>query len=227
MSEIHMLVTIANRNHAQRFMEFYNAQEIRVTLATLGAGTANSETLNLFGLEATEKAVMFSFLTGETWKKMKPDLYRKMLIDVPGVGIAFIVPLSSIGGKRLLNYFVDNQNFEKGEEQTLKETKHEVIVAIANHGYIDALMDAARSAGAGGGTVIHAKGTGMAGAEKFLGVSLATEKEMVFIVAAHEKKNDIMKAIMQEAGTNTKTGALCFSLPVTDTAGLRLFDDMD
>lgn len=226
MSEIYMLVTITNRSLAQKFIDFYNEQEIRVTLATLGAGTANSETLDLFGLEATEKAVLFSFITGDTWSKLKPDLYRKMIIDVPGVGIAFTVSLSSIGGKRALNYFVENQNFEIGEEQTLKETKHEVIVAVANYGYIDALMDAARSAGAGGGTVIHAKGTGMAGAEKFLGVSLATEKEMVFIVAPHEKKNEIMKAIMEKAGVNTKVGAIAFSLPVTDTAGLRIFDEV-
>lgn len=221
-----MLVTITNRSHAKRFIDYYDEQEIRVTLATLGAGTANSETLDLFGLEATEKAVLFSFVTSDVWRKIKPGLYRKLMIDVPGIGIAFTVPLSSIGGKRALNYFVENQNFEKGEEQTLKETKHEVIVAIANYGYIDMLMDAARSAGAGGGTVIHAKGTGTTGAEKFLGVSLATEKEMVFIVSAHEQKNAIMKAIMEQAGTNTKAGAIAFSLPVTDTAGLRVFDDL-
>ena len=84
-------------------------------------------------------------------------------------------------------------------------------------------MVAARAEGAGGGTVLHAKGTGMEGAARFLGVDLVNEKEMVFIVARSSEKNQIMKAIM--AGADPKAGAIVFSLPVTDTAGLRLLDE--
>ena len=86
-------------------------------------------------------------------------------------------------------------------------------------------MDAARSAGAYGGTVIHAKGTGMELAEKFMGVSLASEKELVLIVTQTELKNPIMQAIMKDAGLQTKAKSIAFSLPVTDTAGLRLVED--
>ena len=57
---------------------------------------------------------------------------------------------------------------------------HELIMAIMNEGYSDTVMDAARSAGAGGGTVLHAKGTGRARAEKFFGVSLADEKDRTY-----------------------------------------------
>lgn len=84
------------------------------------------------------------------------------------------------------------------------------------------MMDAARDKGAGGGTVIHAKGTGLERAEKFLGVSIADEKEMIFIVARTEDKNRIMKSIMENAGLNSKARSVVFSMPVTDTAGLRL-----
>ena len=87
------------------------------------------------------------------------------------------------------------------------------------------VMDAARSAGAYGGTVIHAKGTGMELAEKFMGVSLASEKELVLIVTKTELKNPIMQAIMKDAGLQTKAKSIAFSLPVSDTAGLRLVED--
>ena len=83
-------------------------------------------------------------------------------------------------------------------------------------------MDAARAKGAGGGTVIHAKGTGLERAEKFLGVSIADEKELILIVAKAEMKNAIMKSIMDHAGLESKARSVVFSLPVTDTAGLRL-----
>ena len=65
----------------------------------------------------------------------------------------------------------------------------------------------------------------MQAAEKFLGVSLAAEKELVYIVTKTEQKNKIMQSIMQNAGMNTKAKAMVFSLPVTDTAGLRLVED--
>ena len=77
---------------------------------------------------------------------------------MPGTGIAFTVPVSSIGGKRELLFLLDGQDFEKGEETVLKDTAHELIVVIANQGYNEMVMDAARRAGAGGGTVLHARG---------------------------------------------------------------------
>lgn len=127
--------------------------------------------------------------------------------------------------KKQLQFLLKGQRFEKGEEQTLKETKYELLLAIANQGYTEQIMDAARSQGAGGGTVIHAKGTGMEHAEQFLGFSLASEKEIVLIVVPREKKNGIMRAIMDQAGMTTDAKAIVFSLPVTGTAGMRLMEE--
>ena len=56
----------------------------------------------------------------------------------------------------------------------------------------------------------------------FLGVSLAPEKELVFIVVKAEDKNRLMTAIMEKAGLSTRAGSVVFSLPVTGVAGIRL-----
>ena len=103
-------------------------------------------------------------------------------------------------------------------------TKYELLVTISNQGYSELIMDAARKVHAAGGTVIHARGTGGHLAEKFMGVTLVPEKEMIFIVVRKDHKNAIMRAIMDEAGTGTKAGAIVFSLPVTDTAGMRMME---
>jgi nitrogen regulatory protein PII len=206
-------------------LSFYKENELAVNLNMLGAGTANSDVLDYFGLEATEKAVMFAVVTREMWRKLKRGLQKKMNIDVPGTGIAFIIPFASIGGKKALQFFTDRQNFEKEEESILKETEYELIIVILNQGYSNLVMDAAREKGAGGGTVIHAKGTGMEKAEQFLGVSIAAEKEMIFIVTKSKGKNNIMKAIMEKAGMDSKAKSIVFSLPVTSTAGLRLQEE--
>ena len=222
---LYWMITITDRNQSQKFLSFYKTYGIEVVLSTLGKGTAASEILNDFGLEATQKAVLLSVVTGKVWNAVQKGLQTIMLIDIPGTGIAFTMPLSSIGGKRQLEFLTNGQPFQKGEESILKDTKYELLVVIANHGYSDLIMDAARGAGAAGGTVIHAKGTGMEGAEKFLGISLAAEKEMIYIVVHRDKRNDIMSAIMRDAGMASKAKSICFTLPVSATAGLRLIEE--
>lgn len=227
MSQLYMMVNILERGFTKRFAAFYEAEGLQVSVTTLGMGTAASEVLDYFGLDGAEKSVMFHVITREKWKSVKRQLRLKMSIDVPGIGIVFIVPISSIGGVKTLNYLTAGQEFQKGEESTLKDTKYELLVVIANQGHTELIMDAAREVHATGGTVIHAKGTGIQQAEKFMGVTLVPEKEMLFIVAKKERKNDIMTAIMKKAGTGTKAGAIVFSLPVTDTAGMRMIEELD
>lgn len=227
MSELHMMVTIIDRKLTRRFSTFYKEKGLDISFTTLGTGTAASEILDYFGLDGTEKSVLFHIVTDGTWKNIKRQLQTEMKIDIPGLGIAFLLPLSSIGGKKALSYLTCGQDFVKGDESSLKDTKYELLVVIANQGYTELIMDAARKVHASGGTVIHAKGTGGKQAEKFLGVTLVPEKEMVFIVVRKDQKNDIMRSIMDEAGIGTKASSIVFSLPVTDTAGMRLMEALE
>ena len=227
MSELSMMVTITTRKHTRKFVQFYEEMNLPVSVITLGSGTASSEILDYFGLDGSEKSVIFHIITDTRWKEVKRQLRLKMSIDIPGIGIAFTVPLSSIGGMKALNYLTAQQDYVKGEESTLKDTKYELLVTIANQGHTELIMDAARKVHAAGGTVIHAKGTGTHLAQKFMGMTLVPEKEMIFIVVRKTQKNAIMKSIMDEAGTGTKAGSVVFSLPVTDTAGMRLMEAIE
>jgi nitrogen regulatory protein PII len=224
MSDVYIMTTIIDRKNSKKYIDLYKKDKLEVMYITLGEGTARGDILDYLGLEASEKMVIFNFVQQRDWMLTKKDLQRKLQIDAPGEGIAFLVPLSSIGGKRTLQFLLDRQELPESEESTLKDTTYELIVAIADQGNLEMVMDAARGAGAYGGTVIHAKGTGMEYAEKYLGVTIAAEKAMIFIVTKKDQKNSIMKAIMEQAGMQTPAKTIVFSLPVTDTAGLRLVD---
>ncbi|MBR3684388.1 MAG: P-II family nitrogen regulator [Lachnospiraceae bacterium] len=225
MGNIYLMTTIVDRKVAYKYVELYQDNNLHVMFVTLGFGTVANDVLDYLGLESNEKAVAYSVIDENSWSTIKSELQKKLKIDAPGGGIAFITPLSSIGGKKALQYLLETDEYKKEEESTLKETTRELIVVIAEHGHTDLIMNAARAAGAYGGTVIHAKGTGVAEAEKFLGVSIATEKEIIYIVTKTEQKNAIMQAIMRDAGLDSKAKSVVFSLPVTDTAGLRLIED--
>ena len=225
MGSLYLMTTIVDRKITNKYIDLFNENNMNVIHLTLGFGTAANEVLDYLGMESREKAVAFSVVEENTWLNIKKQLEKKLKIDAPGGGISFTIPLSSIGGRRTLNYLIENENYQKEEESTLKNTAHELIVVIAEQGYTELIMNAARTAGAYGGTVIHAKGTGKEAAEKFMGVSLAAEKEILYIVTKTKQKNSIMQAIMKDAGLDRKAKSIAFSLPVTDTAGLRLIED--
>ena len=119
-------------------------------------------------------------------------------------------------------YLTDNTAVSGGTSEM--KFDHELLLVILNQSYMDDVMNAARDAGAFGGTVLHAKGTGAKYAEKFFGVSLANEKEVLLIAVRAEEKNDIMRAIMEQAGPQTPAGAISFSLPISSVAGLRFVE---
>lgn len=96
-----------------------------------------------------------------------------------------------------------------------------LLVAICESGHAETVMDAARPAGARGGTVVHAKGTAGELVKKFLGVSLATEKEMILILVSRRSRDDVMQAVMEKAGIHSPAHTVLFALPVEHVAGLR------
>lgn len=127
MNTLYWLVTITDRPTTDAFLKLYKSFGVDVSLRTVGAGTAVQETLSTLGLEKTEKAVLFAIITADSWPRIQKALRRQMRIDVPGTGIAFIVPVSSIGGKRALLFLTEHQTLELKEESTLKDTRYDQI----------------------------------------------------------------------------------------------------
>ena len=118
MSEVYMMITITSRQKLPAFLAFYE-KKLPVGFVSLGYGTVKDEILDLLGLDRSEKAVCLHTVTGEVWKETKGHLRRKLYIDMPDTGIAFIVPMSSIGGKRELAYLTAGQDYRKGEESVM------------------------------------------------------------------------------------------------------------
>ena len=221
-SELFLMITVTSRENMPAFIRLYQDKGLETHFLSLGRGTAEQRYLRYLALDETEKMVCLTVVTGRKWLEAKKAMSVRLRIEAPGVGIAFAVPLSAVGGKRELLFLTDQQGFEKGEETALKNTDQELLIVIGNQGYSEQIMDAAREAGARGGTVIHARGTGQEKAEKFLGISLASEKDVILIVTPTENRNGMLQRIIREAGPKTRAGAVAFSLPVTDTAGMIL-----
>lgn len=97
---------------------------------------------------------------------------------------------------------------------------HELIICIVNTGFTDVVMDAAKDAGARGGTVIHGRGTANKEAEEFFHISVQPDKEMVMILVTSDIKDGVLHAIYRSAGLKTAGQGIAFALPVTNVVGI-------
>ena len=102
----------------------------------------------------------------------------------------------------------------------MSETKYEMIISIVNAGYTGTVMDAAKKAGARGGTVIHGRGTANKEAEAFFHITIQPEKEIVMLLVPAKIKDNVLHAIYQDAGLDSAGQGIAFSIPVDKTAGL-------
>ncbi len=226
MQNLYWFLTISRRADADTVSELYEELEVPRFYSCLAYGTAKSTLLDLLGLEQCEKVIHQTVVTHNKLHEVISALERRLQIDMPGQGIALAVPLASIATKNTLDFFSGGHaEDEMTDKKQMNPRAMELIIAICNKGNTEDVMEAARAVGAGGGTIIHAKGTGSKYAEKFFGLQLADEKEIILIVAKKDLRNPIMQSITDKAGPGTRAHTLVFSLPVTDTAGFRFYDE--
>ena len=83
------------------------------------------------------------------------------------------------------------------------------------------MIDAARAAGARGGTILKCMRDSSEQIAKQFGVAIKEEQDLVLIVTDREKKKDLMAAIAEKCGTKTEAQGLLFSLPIDATLGLN------
>ncbi len=216
--ELYQLMAVVDRETEPRLEAIFQSAGTAVGLSQPASGTAGSEVLARFGLADTEKRIVMT-IAGRSQQRMIFQMARKLLyLDIPGNGILAAIPVKAVAGQQTLSFLTDSEI--TGGVPSM-DFEYELIVVVLNAGYADMVMDAAREAGAGGGTVLHAKGTGSTRSEKFFSVRFADEKDMIYIVAHKSEKAAIMKAVSQKAGPSTEARGICFSLPISDVMGLR------
>lgn len=228
MQGLKFMITITKREYEQDYLDFFHRHGVGNVLTEFCNGTATENTLSLLGLEKTEKVMLSNMVREENLGDIIKGLLVEMDISSAGNGISVTVPVNSIGGTSSLKYLAGEKPLQKKENENMNSTESKIvlIITIVDKGNTDTVMDAARSVGAKGGTVVRAKGTG-AEIAKFFGVSISEEKEMVYIVARRDNRDNIMKAIMEKAGVNTDAHGVIFSLPVDNVVGLKAFENVD
>ena len=225
---IELLCLISNDKEDKIIKPLYDKYNMPFNIATHGEGTAPSSTLEYFGLEDIKKYIYFSLINEKQKKDILESIKTNLELYKPGEGICFTIPLSG-STKYLLDKLNTEDNMKENKPVKEKEQKekkknkkiHHLIVTIIAEGYSEKVMNTAKNAGAGGGTLINGRSIYQTNSKRqFLGFSIEPEKDLILIVTEEDKKNDIMNAIVKETGLKTEGGGIIFSLPITEAIGL-------
>ena len=177
-------------------------------------------------MDETAKELVWTLSPASRIPRLLPEVRRVLDLDTPGKGILFTIPLSGISAQ--IPPVLIKPEYEK-EDQTPMETAtptgqahpYQLILTIVNRGCSEEVMEAARPAGAKGGTVIYARRVGYEDVQNMLGFTLQPEKEIVAILVPKEQKLPVMQAINKAAGLKTDCRGVLFSVPVDDIMGLQ------
>lgn len=234
-----MFVAIVNREKSAQLMaEFLQRHHMQLRFHCYGMGTASSEILDILGIGSTEKVIIIAIASGQVVAQVFHDLHRERRLMAPGKGIAFTIPM--VAASRMVTTLLEDEtaccleaecSTPELQEQRCKLLESEVmkmkeesnfclILSAVNQGYSEELMEAAKGAGAKGGTVIHVRGMGAQETMKVWGISVQEERELVLILAKRDQKTEIMQAISKKCGSQTEARGMIFALPVDGVEGL-------
>lgn len=219
-SSVRCLFAIVDRGQGETVAAELRRRHILVQLVLLGHGTASAEVMDLLGLDEPEKDLVMALAPGQAADGLLAALTERLELYRPGRGIAFTIDLSSISAlthQRIAAAAPAGHTPSQKEDGPMR-FQHELIVVITEHGFAADVMDAARAAGARGGTVVRGRSLSSEEAQKFLKITIQPEKDLVLILVPAAHRQPVMKAICAQ-GTGHP---LAFSLPVSEVTGLSL-----
>lgn len=190
MSRFRLLVSIVPHNMAELISNAaVSAGSFGGTVA-MGRGISANAFIAALGIGDSMKDIVYILTEDQNHRAICKAIEDVCQKKHRGFGMMFCLDADSM--TKAGN--VTHSSLQGGADMA-NDVERDLITVIINKGYADDAMAAARKAGAGGGTVINARGTAREDDAKFFGMHIVPEKEMLCMVVEHEKKESVLEAI--------------------------------
>lgn len=213
-----LFVCFVGRHRGEMLVSIAKAAGARGGTIGLGRALGDNALLRALSLADVQQDILFLLLGSE--KDAVVSAIMKASRENPKKlgGIAMILDVS---GVLVRQGSADDQQQSQnapssGDRRDTMESGYALITVITNSGYADDVMVAARKAGATGGTITTARGTGTEEDVKFFGITLVPEKDMLIIVAAKDKIKGILEAISNVPKLSKPGGGIIFTQNVEE-----------
>ncbi|MDR0361172.1 MAG: P-II family nitrogen regulator [Planctomycetota bacterium] len=208
-----MLVCMVGRHRGEKLVEAAKGGGARGGTLALGKSVGDNRFLQALSLADIQQDVAFIVMADEARdvvKAVKEAALRNRKLS----GLALLLRVPEL-------YLRTGSDSPEPKSETRTRSRkmpsgYKLITVIVNSGYADDVMAVSRKAGAAGGTILSARGTGTEEDVKFFGITLVPEKEMLYIVAEQEKFPAIIEAIKTVETLNEPGGGIIYAMDVEE-----------
>lgn len=219
-----LLMLVTTPKLAEKAVKLFQKGGLPIQYRVEAIGTASSEIMDMLGLGSIDKVLLLSMMPKIFADKMLGKLKQELKLGAVNSGIAVTIPMT--GANNLLFHMLEHITEgttlpnDKKEMIVMDNVKHAMIAAIVNRGFSANVMEAAKLAGASGGTVVNCRRKGDEEVTNFWGLSVQDEKELVLIISDAENKGEIMQEIGEKCGIHSEAQGVVLSLPLDSVIGL-------
>ncbi len=211
------MLLITTPKLADKAVTMFQKEHLPLQYRLNAEGTASNEVMDMLGLGSIDKCILISIAQKHQTDAILKKLRAGLQMNAVNSGIAFTIPMNGVSNLIIQLLTQSDENTGK-DSMSMADTKHALITAVVNRGFSGDVMNAARSAGAMGGTVVHSRQIGDREATAFLGAD--EEKELVMILADAESRIAIMQAISEKCGMHSEAKGLVLSMPIDSVTGI-------
>ena len=108
IKKLKLIFTVVDRAKAEFYLDVLSQFDVNFQMATPGKGTAQTELIDMLGLNI-HKAVLLSVVREDMVEPIMKCLENKFATIKNGKGIAFAVPLASVIGVNMYQFLSNNK----------------------------------------------------------------------------------------------------------------------
>lgn len=217
LAEARLLMVVTRRNAGERVAKVARKAGAHGATILFGRGTAASRFLQMLCLADTGKDLVLVLASACQMPEItaavrsSPEIFRKT------TGIGIVLDVNSFVRNLSQALKPDAAKCSCPQGESMKQPPgHQLIFAIVNAGYADDLMAVARTAGAGGGTILKARGTATEADARFFGISIVPEKEVLLVLASSDTAPAIFEAMRSAPCLEEPGSGIIFCLAAED-----------
>ena len=212
MTGFSLLTILVPHGHARKIVHEGRKLGLHGATILLAQGTVKSKLLDFLGINQTEKEVILSIGEHTQLTHIMEELNRLHKVTRKNFGIAFIIPITYA-----------NKQTENSQPDTQKEihAMRSAIFTIVDRWRANEVVDATVAAGARGGTILHARGSGANQAKLIFDMEIEPEKEIVLTIVESAQVDPVVTAIRQHSDVEKDGHGILFVLPITESYGIK------
>lgn len=212
--EFELIYVIINFGQGSKVLKYSKQNGILGGTIFLGTGTVNNKILEFLDITDIRKEIVLMVAEKKVAYDALEAISAKFRLDKPNNGIAFSSSILNVFGTKSYNGSGVREN--GGVENTMYNS----IFVVVDKGKAEEVVDSAKKAGARGGTIINARGSGIHENSKLFLMDIEPEKELILILSEHKITDTIVDSIRKDLKMDEPGNGIIFVQEVSKTYGL-------